>query len=94
MKRFIVLGTLFIVAAPFVDTASAQGTVADYQRAITLRDRYQGLAVDVPEQEFVRTNIRNLPASQNAAAIELVQTFEASCDVHIVADRRVINPVG
>jgi len=30
--------------------ALAQGTVADYQRAMTLRDKYQGLAIDVPEQ--------------------------------------------
>jgi len=59
MKRFVVLGTLFIFATPFVDTASAQGTVADYQRAITLRDRYQGLAVDVPEQvQWVRNTSR------------------------------------
>ena len=27
-----------------------QGTVADYERAMTLRDSYQGLAVNVPEQ--------------------------------------------
>jgi dipeptidyl aminopeptidase/acylaminoacyl peptidase len=30
--------------------AAAQGTVADYDRAMTLRDKYQGLAVNVPEQ--------------------------------------------
>ena len=59
MKRFILLGTLFIVATPFVDTARAQGTVADYRRAITLRDRYQGLAVDVPEQvQWIRNTSR------------------------------------
>src|SRR5262245_42900190 len=30
--------------------AQAQGTVPDYVQAITLRDRYQALAVNVPEQ--------------------------------------------
>lgn len=29
MKRFILLGTLLIVATPFVDNAHAQGTLAD-----------------------------------------------------------------
>jgi dipeptidyl aminopeptidase/acylaminoacyl peptidase len=29
--------------------AAAQGTVADYQRAMGLRDKYQGLAINVPE---------------------------------------------
>ena len=32
------------------DGAEAQGTVADYDRAMTLRDTYQVLAVNVPEQ--------------------------------------------
>jgi dipeptidyl aminopeptidase/acylaminoacyl peptidase len=38
---------LALLLSPFV--AFAQGTVADYQRALSLRDRYQGLAVGVPE---------------------------------------------
>jgi dipeptidyl aminopeptidase/acylaminoacyl peptidase len=33
----------------FAEPASAQGTIADYQRAMGLRDAYQGLAVGVPE---------------------------------------------
>jgi len=36
-----------ILASP---AAYAQGTLADYGRAMTLRDKYQGLAVNVPEQ--------------------------------------------
>src|SRR5436190_101445 len=39
--------------------AQAQGTVADYARAIALRDRYQGLAVNVPEQvQWIRNTNR------------------------------------
>jgi dipeptidyl aminopeptidase/acylaminoacyl peptidase len=30
--------------------AQAQGTLADYQRAMTLRDRYENLAINVPDQ--------------------------------------------
>jgi hypothetical protein len=37
-----------IVLLPGV--ANAQGTVVDYDRAMTLRDTYQGLALNVPEQ--------------------------------------------
>ena len=37
--------------APLVSVlpAMAQGTVADYQRAMGLREKYQGLAPNVPE---------------------------------------------
>jgi dipeptidyl aminopeptidase/acylaminoacyl peptidase len=38
------VGLLSIASA-----ASAQGTVADYQRAMTLRDKYQGLAIHVAD---------------------------------------------
>jgi hypothetical protein len=31
------------------EAAAAQGTVADYQRAIGLREKYQALPVNVPE---------------------------------------------
>ncbi len=40
-----------LVCAPLVSVlpAQAQGTVADYQRAMGLRDKYQGLAANMPE---------------------------------------------
>jgi dipeptidyl aminopeptidase/acylaminoacyl peptidase len=41
---------LFLAAILAPLDVFAQGTVADYQRAFGLRDRYQGLAVGVPEQ--------------------------------------------
>jgi len=59
MRRFIVASALFVVAVPLSSAARAQGTIADYRRAITLRDRYQGLAVDVPEQvQWIRNTSR------------------------------------
>jgi dipeptidyl aminopeptidase/acylaminoacyl peptidase len=40
----------FVIAAVLVPAgASGQGTVAEYERAMTLRDAYQNLAVNVPE---------------------------------------------
>jgi hypothetical protein len=46
----LVLATICVAAATLVPaTLSAQGTVADYQRAMGLRDKYQALAVNVPE---------------------------------------------
>ena len=41
----IVLAVLLVSSLP----ALAQGTIADYQRAMGLRDRFDGLTVDVPE---------------------------------------------
>ena len=40
-----------LVCAPLVSVlpAQAQGTVADYQRAMGLRDKYQGLSPNIPE---------------------------------------------
>ena len=59
MKRFVLASAFFIVAVPFSSAARAQGTVSDYQRAITLRERYQGMALDVPEQvQWVRNTNR------------------------------------
>ena len=59
MRRFILASALFVVAVPLSSAARAQGTIADYRRAITLRDRYQGLAVDVPEQvQWIRNTSR------------------------------------
>ena len=55
-----VLSTVLIVGL-FVDSlpASAQGAVSEYARAITLRDRYQGLAINVPEQvQWIRNTNR------------------------------------
>lgn len=43
----LTLVALALFVAPA--TALAQATIADYQRAIGLRDKYQGLAVNVPE---------------------------------------------
>lgn len=39
---------IFAAVAP-PHTAAAQGTVADYQRAMAMRERYQGLALNVAE---------------------------------------------
>ena len=45
-----ILATTVLVAAAAVPIkVFAQGTLADYQRAMTLRDTYTGLAVHVPE---------------------------------------------
>ena len=55
-----VLSTVLIVGL-FVDSlpASAQGAVSEYARAITLRDRYHGLAINVPEQvQWIRNTNR------------------------------------
>ena len=46
MKLFILI-VLHGMAAPGL--AGAQGTVADYQRAMGLREKVQGLAVNAPE---------------------------------------------
>jgi dipeptidyl aminopeptidase/acylaminoacyl peptidase len=40
---------LFLHVLVFAGAARAQGTVADYQRAMGLREKVQGLAVNVPE---------------------------------------------
>jgi len=42
---FFVVSLVLLAPRP----ALAQGTIADYQRAMGLRDKYQGLAVNVPE---------------------------------------------
>ena len=54
--RYALALLLIVVLAPAA--ASAQGAVADYERAMTLRDAYQNLAVNVPEQPtwIARTN--------------------------------------
>ena len=44
------LAAVLIGAALPPAPASAQGAAADYERAMTLRDTYQDLAVNVPEQ--------------------------------------------
>ena len=41
--------TIAVLAALAPAPASAQGTVADYQRAMGLREKYQSLALNVPE---------------------------------------------
>jgi hypothetical protein len=41
----VIAGFVLALAVP----ALSQGTVADYQRAMGLRDKYQGLALNVPE---------------------------------------------
>jgi dipeptidyl aminopeptidase/acylaminoacyl peptidase len=52
------LGTFLMAVVLLPAAASGQGTVADYERAMTLRDTYQNLAVHVPEQPtwIARTN--------------------------------------
>jgi dipeptidyl aminopeptidase/acylaminoacyl peptidase len=47
--RQAVLATVLLAPVFLPSAAGAQGTVADYQRAIGLRESYQGLAVGVPE---------------------------------------------
>jgi dipeptidyl aminopeptidase/acylaminoacyl peptidase len=56
LPRYALAFWLIVVLAPA--PASAQGAVADYERAMTLRDTYQGLAVNVPEPPtwIARTN--------------------------------------
>ena len=56
LPRYALAFLLIVVLAPAA--ASAQGAVADYERAMTLRDTYQGLAINVPEQPtwIARTN--------------------------------------
>ncbi len=56
LPRYALAFSLIVVLAPAA--ASAQGAVADYERAMTLRDTYQGLAINVPEQPtwIARTN--------------------------------------
>jgi dipeptidyl aminopeptidase/acylaminoacyl peptidase len=45
------LATAFLFAVSVAPLeAIAQGTVADYQRALSIRERYQGRAIGVPEQ--------------------------------------------
>jgi dipeptidyl aminopeptidase/acylaminoacyl peptidase len=44
-----VVATVLLAPILFPSGAAAQGTMADYQRAIALRERYQGLALGVPE---------------------------------------------
>jgi dipeptidyl aminopeptidase/acylaminoacyl peptidase len=46
-RRVLVAVSMAAVLSP--DHAAGQGTVADYERAMTLRDAYQNLAVNVPE---------------------------------------------
>jgi hypothetical protein len=49
----MLLRTSLTTAALFLllpSLSHAQGTLADYQRAMTLRDRYQNLAINVPDQ--------------------------------------------
>ena len=60
MNRFIRMNAFVIVAASFFpDAANGQGRGADYQRAMTLRDRYQGLAANVPEPaQWIRNTNR------------------------------------
>src|SRR5438874_5046594 len=40
---------LLLAALLLARAAAAQGTIADYQRAMGLRETYQGLAVGVPD---------------------------------------------
>ena len=51
MKLTRLVTTTIVVAVLLASSlpAFAQGTVADYQRAMGLRDRFDGLTVDVPE---------------------------------------------
>ena len=48
-RRALAATAAFVLATALSTIAHAQATVADYQRAFGLRDKYQGLAVDVPD---------------------------------------------
>ena len=45
-SRFAPIGLILILPT----ICAAQGTLSDYQRALTLRDRYQGLAYNLTDQ--------------------------------------------
>jgi hypothetical protein len=47
--RLAVIGFGILASALYAPPVQAQGTIADYQRAMGLRDKYQGLTVNVPE---------------------------------------------
>src|SRR5688572_8812295 len=47
--RRAVVAALLLAPVLFPPATAAQGTIADYQRALSLRDSYQGLALGVPE---------------------------------------------
>ncbi len=50
MRRIAVISTIALSTALLVTAELvAQGTVADYQRAIGLRERYESLTVNVPQ---------------------------------------------
>jgi Dipeptidyl peptidase IV (DPP IV) N-terminal region len=50
MRRIAVISAIVVSTVVLVsNVSSAQGTVADYQRAMGLRERYEGLTVNVPQ---------------------------------------------
>jgi hypothetical protein len=49
ISRCVVVAVLAGACLSSARTARAQGTIADYQRAMGLRDKYQGLAINVVE---------------------------------------------
>jgi dipeptidyl aminopeptidase/acylaminoacyl peptidase len=56
--RLSVVAVLALLLGPSL--SQAQGTLADYQRAMTLRDRYENLAVNVPDQARWVANTQKL----------------------------------
>ena len=56
--RLSVVAALALLLVPSL--SQAQGTLADYQRAMTLRDRYENLAVNVPDQARWVANTQKL----------------------------------
>ncbi len=56
--RLSVVAVLALLLVPSLSLA--QGTLADYQRAMTLRDRYENLAVNVPDQARWVANTQKL----------------------------------
>ncbi|HEU4939544.1 MAG TPA: DPP IV N-terminal domain-containing protein [Vicinamibacterales bacterium] len=58
-RRFLFTTVLMIGLLADSPPVQAQGTVADYVQAITLRDRYQALAINVPEPiQWIRNTNR------------------------------------
>ena len=49
MLRLRLICGVVLISAVSARPALAQGTIADYQRAMGLRDKYQGLAINVPD---------------------------------------------
>ena len=60
LQRYSLRGAAVLALIALSAVASAQGTLADYQRAMTLRDRQQNLALNVVDQQRWVANTHKL----------------------------------